>query len=699
MLAYTGAPIHQGFTSLPIVVDLAGLKTNRKPNLPILLDHDGKKPVGHSTEIKNSLNDLTVKGIISAVSEDAKNLIQASANGLPYEASIGAKVISYKELKSGQNKEVNGRIIKGPALIASKSVLKEISFVALGADSETTAAIAATDEISTPTRKIDMNLNAWLQAKNIEGFEALDSNVQSAIKAQFEAETAPMPEAAPAKEVEASDIQEALELIKAEKHDLELRKACGEDNELYVEAKANGYALEIVAAKAEAKAARREYEALKASSESFGGFGIQVKRGKSEASHRSVEAALAMSLGVSEDELMEPKRNLSEVKAKAVGSDRHLRLSEQDIDEAQNFKGLGIKALFAEKARANGHTSFDVDESTIRAALGGELKLETAFSRVDLPTLFTNVLDRVMMKDYDMVPTTWDKICTTSSVKDFREVDRVRFGGLNMWSQVAADGKLTQGHFENEESFVNKLKTFGQINYLDRKVIINDDLGYLAGVGSEMAFWGSMAPEALFNRLLNDGVYYDNSAYFSTSGVINDKTSSPFSLASLDAVDDAIRNRKHPTMGKNRKNSQGGDSYSPFIKTPMTRLLLPSELAREAQRLLSQSVLHNVDDSAQAANELISTVNYHAGRYEIVESPYISDPMWGGSNALSTTWYMMANKQMLSTIDFVFLNGVQRPVIEPTVNMTGEHLGISIRGIYDFGANFVDKHASFRCKA
>ncbi len=704
MLAYTGAPIHQGFTSLPIVVDLAGLKTDRKPNLPILLDHDGKKPVGHSTEIKNSQRDLTVNGVISAVSEDAKNLIQATANGLPYEASIGARVISYKELKDGQKKEVNGRIISGPALIASKSVLKEISFVALGADDETTAAIAASEEIQTHTRKIDMNLNAWLQAKNIEGFEALDSNVQSAIKAQFEAETAPQaevpaPAPAPAPAIEASDIQEALELIKAEKHDLELRKACGEDTELYLEAKANGYALEIVAAKVEAKAARREYEALKASSESFGGFGIQVKRGKSEASHRSVEAALAMSLGVSEDELMEPKRNLSEVKAKAVGSDRHLRLSEQEIDEAQNFKGLGIKALFAEKARANGHTSFDVDESTIRAALGGELKLETAFSRVDLPTLFTNVLDRVMMKDYDMVPTTWDKICTTSSVKDFREVDRVRFGGLNMWSQVAADGKLTQGHFENEESFVNKLKTFGQINYLDRKVIINDDLGYLAGVGSEMAFWGSMAPEALFNRLLNDGVYYDNSAYFATSGVINDKASSPFSLASLDAVDDAIRNRKHPVMGKNRKNSQGGDSYSPFIKTPMTRLLLPSELAREAQRLLSQSVLHNVDDASSTANELISTVNYHAGRYEIVESPYISDPMWGGSNALATTWYMMANKQMLSTIDFVFLNGVQRPVIEPTVNMTGEHLGISIRGIYDFGANFVDKHASFRCKA
>ena len=702
MLAYTGAPIHQGFTSLPIVVDLAGLKTDRKPNLPILLDHDGKKPVGHSTEIKNSQRDLTVNGVISAVSEDAKNLIQATANGLPYEASIGARVISYKELKDGQKKEVNGRIISGPALIASKSVLKEISFVALGADDETTAAIAASEEIQTHTRKIDMNLNAWLQAKNIEGFEALDSNVQSAIKAQFEAETAPkseVPAPAPAPAIEASDIQEALELIKAEKHDLELRKACGEDTELYLEAKANGYALEIVAAKVEAKAARREYEALKASNESFGGFGIQVKRGKSEASHRSVEAALAMSLGVSEDELMEPKRNLSEVKAKAVGSDRHLRLSEQEIDEAQNFKGLGIKALFAEKARANGHTSFDVDESTIRAALGGDLKLETAFSRVDLPTLFTNVLDRVMMKDYDMVPTTWDKICTTSSVKDFREVDRVRFGGLNMWSQVAADGKLTQGHFENEESFVNKLKTFGQINYLDRKVIINDDLGYLAGVGSEMAFWGSMAPEALFNRLLNDGVYYDNSAYFSTSGVINDKASSPFSLASLDAVDDAIRNRKHPVMGKNRKNSQGGDSYSPFIKTPMTRLLLPSELAREAQRLLSQSVLHNVDDASSTANELISTVNYHAGRYEIVESPYISDPMWGGSNALATTWYMMANKQMLSTIDFVFLNGVQRPVIEPTVNMTGEHLGISIRGIYDFGANFVDKHASFRCKA
>jgi uncharacterized protein (UPF0335 family) len=661
MLAYSGAEIAQGFTSLPIIVDLAGMKTNRKPKLPILLDHDGKKPVGHSTSIEKSDRDLRVSGVISSVSEDAKNLIQATKNGMPYEASIGAKVISYKELKANQTKEVNGRIIKGPALIASKTLLKEISFVSLGADDATEASIAASEINYTPKKgNIEMNLNAWLQAKNIEGFESLDPAVQDAIKLQFESETAPAaaaPEAAPA--VELSDIKETLELIKAEKFDLELRSLCGDNQELYLEAKANGYSVEVVKAKLEVAETKKQYEAIKASSESFNsGFGIQVKRGKSEASGKSVEAAIAMSLGVSEDLLLNPKKNLAEGKAQAVGSDRHLRLSEQEIDEAQHFKGLGIKALFAEKARANGHTSFDVDESTIRAALGGELKLETAFSRVDLPTLFTNVLDRVMMKDYDMVPTTWDKISTTSSVKDFREVDRVRFGGLNMWSQVAADGKLTQGHFENEESF-----------------------------------------EALFNRLLNDGVYYDNSAYYSTSGIINDKTSSAFSLASLDAVDDAIRNRKHPTMGKNRKNSQGGDSYSPFIKTPMTRLLLPSELAREAQRLLSQSVLHNVDDSAQSANELISTVNYHAGRYEIVESPYISDPMWGGSNALATTWYMMANKQMLSTIDFVFLNGVQRPVIEPTVNLTGEHLGISIRGIYDFGANFVDKHASFRCKA
>ena len=109
MVAYTGGEIKQGFTNLPIVVDLAGMNTQRKPKLPILLDHKGTQPVGHSTKIENSLRELHVEGDISAATSYSEQVVKATSNGFPFEASIGARATRYDQIRAGKKVTVNGR--------------------------------------------------------------------------------------------------------------------------------------------------------------------------------------------------------------------------------------------------------------------------------------------------------------------------------------------------------------------------------------------------------------------------------------------------------------------------------------------------------------------------------------------------------------------------------------------------------------
>jgi len=702
ILAYTGAPIQQGFSKLPITVNLNGLTIDRKPKIPILRDHTGSKMVGHTEKLsKPEGKSLRAEGVISATGQDAKEIIEASENGFPLEASIGAKVTKYVELSKGESRLVNGREVIGPHLIAERSVLKEISIVALGADENTQAIVAE----YTSYKEKDMNFEAWLAAKSIEGFDELSEAAQVVIKAQFNSEIEAAGTPVPQKEaVQAQDpTAKALELLEKKEREIELKMLCNGNNELFAEAVKNGWSLDLVEAKLEVEAARKGYADLKASTEQeLGGFNIHVKAGKSEAGADAVEAALCISAGLDPDDLINPKRHLSSQKSKVVGTDRHLRLSEEAIDAAHHYAGLGMTDLFRHRAAGAGVREYGtLSNSAIRAALSSDIKADNAFMKIDIPHLFVKVIERIQLRDFDVEDTIWQDCVTTRSVRDFREVDVVQFGGLNQWQKLAADGRLTQGEMSGSRQFSNKAETYGQINYIDRKHIVNDDLGFLTSIGAEMARWGSLAPEVYFHQLLTSGTYYDGTNFFNTAGAtINDLTSSPFSLDALDAVDDAIRTRKHPVKGNNAKNSIKGTSLGQIIKTPMTSLIVPTEIAREVSRTLLEPFMYHRDGDRNATTDSLKpTSNYHHGKYQVKESRYLSDSAWSGSGASATTWYMAADKRSLPMIEFAFLNGVQTPTVEPSRVLDDDRLGIKIRGYFDFGGNFMQPEAAFRCQA
>jgi len=142
MVAYTGGAMRVGSWRYPVTVDLAGLAIPSQ-HRPIRFGHDAANGVGHTDRIALENGRLLASGLVSRDTPAAREVVVAARNGFPWQASIGASVEEYEFVKEGQSAQANGREFKGPLFIVRKSVLGEISFVDLGADGQTSVAVAA----------------------------------------------------------------------------------------------------------------------------------------------------------------------------------------------------------------------------------------------------------------------------------------------------------------------------------------------------------------------------------------------------------------------------------------------------------------------------------------------------------------------------------------------------------------------------
>jgi len=141
--AYTGGTIRQSWSKEPVAVDLNGMKFRQR--IPIVMGHDYQlgSILGQTTSVSSEDGRLIVEGEIMASSDSAKQVIQLADRGYQWQASIGADATRSERIKAGESRMVNGREVTGPARIVKASSLREVSFVTLGADADTSVAIAA----------------------------------------------------------------------------------------------------------------------------------------------------------------------------------------------------------------------------------------------------------------------------------------------------------------------------------------------------------------------------------------------------------------------------------------------------------------------------------------------------------------------------------------------------------------------------
>ena len=141
--AYTGSQIRQGWSREPVVIDLAGMAFKQK--IPIVLGHDYSlgSVLGQTDSVRVEGGKLIVEGEILADTDTARQVLALAERGYAWQASVGADVRRHQKVEADAVAQVNGTAHVGPVRIVKASSLREVSFVTLGADAETSVAIAA----------------------------------------------------------------------------------------------------------------------------------------------------------------------------------------------------------------------------------------------------------------------------------------------------------------------------------------------------------------------------------------------------------------------------------------------------------------------------------------------------------------------------------------------------------------------------
>jgi len=667
MVAYTGGPMSLNGWAHPVVVDLSGMEIagGQIKSRPILKDHNRSLIVGHTESIRIEGNQLLVAGVISGAGAVAQEIVESSRNGFPWQASLGAVSGQMEFVPKGKKAMANGREFAGPVHIARKSMLGEVSFVALGADDNTSASVAAARSNQSDTHIVkedDMTFIQWLEAKGFDHdslTETQTTNLQAMFKAELEAEQA-QPSGKDAKGADgqggAGGDTEVIARIRAETaaettRISAVRRICaGKHDEIEASAIADGWDTN-----------HTELEVLRAQRPTLTRGGIR-KDADHAHSNQALEAAMCLSAGLSESQ---------------VGKWYDEKTMNAAL--ARDLQGAGLHTLIYETIHASGDhvRPGRIDNEIIRAAFAANGRLlqasSSAFSTISLSGILSNVANKTMLAAYNAVESVVDQFAAETDVNDFKEVTRYRLTGNGVFEKVGPDGELKHAGL-SEQAYKNKVETFGRMISLTRQMMINDDLGAFLQIPRLIGRMSALKrEEAVFELLLsNPSNFFDAT---NKNLLIGADTG-----LSIDAL------TKAEQVFLDQTDSEG----KPVLLSPSV-LLVPSSLKVSAQVLMTETRVNETTDT----NKPKPAVNPHAGKWKPVASPYLNaQGITGGS---AKAWYLLANPADVAAIEIAYLRGKRTPTIE-----SGETdfntLGMQWRGYFDFGVAMQDHRAAVKSK-
>ena len=626
MVAYTGGPMRVAGWRHPVIIDLAGLSIPSQAR-PIRFGHDPLSGVGHTDAIRVEGGQLIATGIVSRDTPAAREVVVSSKNGFPWQASVGAGVEEFEFVKEGLKVTVNGTQYNGPVNVVRKSSLGEISFVDLGADGATSASVAA--QASVPPGDPDMDDS--------------QTSTQGDTDTTPTTPVTPPPVTAPSIAAQ-NNINAAIEEMRRA-HATELERIAA-IRRLYsgalpsVEARAirEGWNLE-----------KAELEKIRAMRPEIPAIHIQQNAINSSV----LEAACYLSAGLT---------NIEEV------------TEEQALDVAnRRFRGgIGLQELLLEAAWANGYSgrNFRDHRAVMRAAFGNRIEASSV-SNIDIGAILANVANKFLLDGFFHVERTWRNICAVRNVSDFKTVTSYRLIGKDQYELVAPGGEIKHGNLGNE-SYTNKADTYALMLSVDRRDIINDDLGAITTVPRKLGRGSGLKINDVFWT-----TFMNNSAFFS-AGNKN-------FLAGTDTVLSIDGLTKAEVAYYDMVDSDGKP-----IGTMPAILVVPTALSAIGSQLYKSTEMKD-----NTPNARVPITNPHNGKFRVEVSRYLSNSNYVGNSAKA--WYLLSDPNDLPLIEVAFLNGQEAPTIE-TAEADFNVLGVQMRGYHDFGASLQDTRAAIKSK-
>ena len=238
MLAYTGQEVDLNGERL--VFDLAGVELGSE-SIPILRQHDPEAIVGHSLDVSIDGEQIIVELQVCPETASGQEVLALFGDGFPWQASVGMVMSEIERFGAGEIVEVNGRTLEGPIGVVRRAILREASFVPLGADAATSvAALAAQLQAEQGEKMTDEEEREVIERKHAEMLDALrdlidalPDRLEMAVQAYLENKTVMEAKAALADKllVELAEKNEKLEAAAAPSAELRAevrREVCAE---------------------------------------------------------------------------------------------------------------------------------------------------------------------------------------------------------------------------------------------------------------------------------------------------------------------------------------------------------------------------------------------------------------------------------------------------------------------------------------
>ena len=604
---YNGSPMTPrviGYANggAPIVVDLRGVRVSRNGNgAPVLYAHDRLDPIGHTTRVDVLANAITGEGLLSVPGPNRDRVAGGAKGGFRWAISIGYRATEMEYIGRNESANVNGRVVRGPAHIARKGDLFEISFLAIGAEPSASATVSATSgdsQTTIPTPEpILMNpeLRAYIEAAGFSPDELETEQVELFRKqheATIEAEPgsdlprpdgpAPVQPVAPSVVIEAGDgngpVAEMRAAAAAESRRVaRVVEICAQYGNPTTQIQGNVEAIQAIAIEAGWDADKTELEAMRAARPT-----APSARSTGRSHNLTIEAmqaGLMMRTGVDVE-----SRHFRGVAAIEAGLPSFLRADVNSdgfgkaMDAARDFRTASLVEIAAAA----------VEMETGRVIRGKSTIIEAAFSSTALASIFGVTIGARVLQTFQEVGDSTMGWTRRSTVPDFEP--HVRAGLESMQSlSHQPPGKAAEHAKVSDKNEIVQAARYSKQIVIDEQHLMGDRLDLLSTVPQAMArAAGRLIPDLVYFLILSNPTMLrtGRDAFHETDGTLI--LNKPFNKANLSLAISQLMKRKD------------GDAT---LNLQPSHLISGTELADDVVQLTGSAIFTN-DSGAGARNPL-----------------------------------------------------------------------------------------------
>jgi len=310
-------------------------------------------------------------------------------------------------------------------------------------------------------------------------------------------------------------------------------------------------------------------------------------------------------------------------------------------------------------------------DSGITGVSAPERLREADITTATFSYLLGTSINKRLLKDYQAWPSEWQKFCTVTPIKDFKQQDRIRLGAFGSLSTVPEDTAYTTLTLSDTRAVYQPAKR-GNLVPVTRETIVNDDLYAIRQIPGKLAVAAAFTlAEFVYGILTAAGNIYDGSPLFTNGGahgnsaVVTPGTPNTGAALASGAMQTGVTRMRRQTNLANKP-----------IGLKPRYLLVPPEL--EWQGMV-------VTKSAGAPGANYNDINPMLGYAEVIVAPQL---------ASATGWYLAADPRVVDTIEVGFVGGQINPVLfiqdQPLFgsNFTNDVITYKVR--HEYGGAVVD---------